>query len=315
MTPLHPELHVIFGTGPVGLTLAEQLLAEGRAVRLVNRSGSLDEPLGAELRRGDASDARTVLDLARGATHLYHALHAPYPEWPERLPRLQENLIEAAAATGAVLVVVDTLYLYGAAGERPITEATPHLARSRKGRLRAQLAWGYLQAHRAGHARVTVGRASDFYGPRALNSALGQFFFPAALAGRPVLTLGDTTLAHSYSYVPDVARGLIALGRQEEAHGADWLLPTITPTTREVIAALAQELERPVEEFNVPDLARAQGLFDETFLHEYGELFYQYTEPQIVDSTAVERFGAFPTPLSEGLRNTLDWYRQQPTPT
>lgn len=33
------ELHIIFGTGPVGTTLADELLARGKQVRLVNRSG------------------------------------------------------------------------------------------------------------------------------------------------------------------------------------------------------------------------------------------------------------------------------------
>jgi len=42
------KFHVIFGTGPVGMTLAAELLAQGNRVRLVNRSGRVNSPTAAE---------------------------------------------------------------------------------------------------------------------------------------------------------------------------------------------------------------------------------------------------------------------------
>lgn len=39
-----PDLHVVFGTGPVGTTLVDELLARGKRVRLVNRGGKTPEP-------------------------------------------------------------------------------------------------------------------------------------------------------------------------------------------------------------------------------------------------------------------------------
>lgn len=310
------SLHVIFGTGPVGLTLADELLARGRRVRLVNRRGEGPAPAGAELVAGDASQLEVVRQLSRGAAVIYNCTHAPYERWPELLPRLQENMIEGAAAAGARLVVIDTLYLYGETGGAPMSEATPHRATSRKGRMRAQLAWGYLQAHRVGKVQVALGRAADFFGPRALNSALGQFFFPAALAGRPALTLGDIDQPHSYSFIPDVARGLAALGEHEQAAGRDWLLPVAPAlSTRAVSELVGRILGRPLELFQVASIGQARelGLFDPLFAHEYEELFYQYLEPQIVDSRAIEQhFGLRATPLEQALRETVAWYQEQP---
>ncbi len=58
--------------------------------------------------------------------------------------------------------------------------------------------------------------------------------------------------------------------------------------------------------------ARELKIFDETFANEYMELFYQYTEPQIVDSNAFERtFKQRATPLDEALRTTIAWYRER----
>ncbi|CAM5495773.1 Epimerase OS=Streptomyces microflavus OX=1919 GN=Smic_72630 PE=4 SV=1 [Streptomyces microflavus] len=54
---------------------------------------------------------------------------------------------------------------------------------------------------------------------------------------------------------------------------------------------------------------RPFGPFDETFMAEYAEMFYQHTEAQIVDSSAIEReFGLTPTPLEEAVDATLGWY-------
>jgi nucleoside-diphosphate-sugar epimerase len=315
-----PELHVVFGTGPAGTTLADELLARGRRVRLVNRTGTTPAPIpaGAELVAGDAADLATVQALSAGAAAIYNCTHASYERWPEVLPRLQENMIEGAAATGAKLVVIDTLYLYGPTGGRPMTEETPHLAVSRKGRLRAELAWGYLQAHRVGKARVAIGRAADFFGPRVLNSTLGQFTFPAALAGEPMVAFGDVDLPHSYSYMPDIARGLATLGERDEALGRDWLLPVVpAPTTRQVADAIGAAVGRPPQLVAIPSMeaVRALGVLDPVFADEYEELFYQYTEPQIVDSFAIERaFGLRPTPLTEALAATVRWYREAPPP-
>jgi hypothetical protein len=40
------ELHVVFGTGPVGLATMHELLVQGKCVRLVNRSGTVVVPEG-----------------------------------------------------------------------------------------------------------------------------------------------------------------------------------------------------------------------------------------------------------------------------
>ena len=50
----HDELHVVFGTGPVGLAVMRELHAQGKRVRLVNRSGTAAAPQRALYRLGRA---------------------------------------------------------------------------------------------------------------------------------------------------------------------------------------------------------------------------------------------------------------------
>ena len=305
------DLHVVFGTGPAGSTLAERLAGEGKRVRCVNRGGRADLVAGIEVVAGDVLDAAAARELCRGAAVVYHCANVHYARQVELMPRFAANLVDGAGRAGAKLVVLDTLYVYGQTRGAPMTESTPMAAETRKGRMRAELVEGYLAAHRAGTVRVALGRAADFFGPRVLNSALGDRVFPAALRGKPAELMGNLDLPHSYGYIGDVARGLATLGERDDALGEAWLLPVAPPLTqRQMAERIGARLGRPVRIRRIPKLAvRAFGLVD-PFMREFVEMFYQYTEPQVVDSGAFERrFGFGATPLDDALRATIDWYR------
>ncbi len=308
------DLHLIFGTGPAGTTLSEVLLSQNKRVRCINRSGKADLPPGVEVQAGNALDSAAVRELCKDAAVVYHCANVPYPQQVELMPRFGANIIEGAARANAKLIVLDTLYMYGQTHGSPMTEETPYAATTRKGRMRAQLAEGYLAAHKAGTVRVALGRAADFFGPRVLNSALGDRVFPPALAGKPMQLLGNLELPHSYAYIGDVARGLGALAERDEALGRAWLLPVVAPppTQREMAQRIAEQLGQPVRTQALPKVAiRAFGLVD-PFMREFVEMFYQYTEPQIVDSRAFEQaLGLEATPLAEALRATVSWYRRR----
>lgn len=308
------ELHVILGTGPVGTTLADELLAQGKRVRLVNRSGKGDVGAGAEVVKGDLLQPEVVRDLSHGAAVVYHAANVAYQDQVAVMPRMQESILEGAAASGAKLVVMDTLYMYGQTHGQVMTEDTPFAATTRKGRMRAHLAQRYLQAHREGMAQVTLARSADFYGPRVRNSALGDRVFPQALAGKRVQLMGNVDLPHSYSYIGDVARSLAVLGQSEAAYGRAWHVPVTPPalSQRAIAQMIGEVLGKPVRMLAFPKLAiRAFGLFD-PFMREFVEMFYQYQEPQIVDASAIAHtFGLTATPVADALRSTIRWYQTQ----
>ncbi|NEB79315.1 NAD-dependent epimerase/dehydratase family protein [Streptomyces sp. SID14478] len=308
MTSTQP-LHAVLGSGPAGTALAEELVRRGHPVRLVDRKGAGPELPGIERLSADVGTpqgARTAVD---GAAVVYHCVNVAYHLQVEVMPRVQEAVVGAVADSGARLVVLDTLYPYGETGGAVMTEETPWNATSRKGRLRADLDEKYLAAHRAGRARVVLGRAADFFGPGVLNSTLGGAVFPAALTGGEVPALGDIDLPHSYTYIRDVAAGLATLGERADGDGRVWHLPTApTVSTRDVLGMVEERVGRPLKLIAVPE-PRPFGPFDEQFMAEYAEMFYQHTTPQIMDSTAFERhFSVRPTPLAEALDATVAWY-------
>ncbi|PZF86502.1 NAD-dependent epimerase/dehydratase family protein [Jiangella anatolica] len=302
------ELHVVLGTGPAGITLAEELQRRGHAVRAVDRRGST-QLAGVEPHAADVRDPAAAADAVAGAAVVYHCVNVPYEQQIEVMPRIQESVLAAAETAGARLVVTDTLYPYGPTGGEVMTEATPWRAVAAKGRMRADLDRRYLDAHASGRVQVSLGRAADFFGPRVFTSSLGAMVFPAALMGETALALGDIDLPHSYSYIRDVAAGLALLGERPDAAGRVWHLPTAPAvSTRRVHELIAGLTGRPLAVDVLPE-PRPWGPLDDTFMAEYEELFYQYLEPQIMDSSAFEQaFGVRPTPLADALAETVDWY-------
>lgn len=117
--------HVVFGTGQIGAHVASQLLESGNDVVVVSRSGR-GVPTGARPINGDLTNAVFATTAADGAAVIYFCLNAPsYHSWPEEFPPLQRAVVQAAARTGARLVVLENLYSYGPTGGRTLTEDLP----------------------------------------------------------------------------------------------------------------------------------------------------------------------------------------------
>jgi len=305
------ELHVVFGTGPVGLAVMDELIKRGKRVRIVNRSGRASVPADVEVVGGDAADPTFAREASGGASVVYFALNPPYTKWAELFPPLQSGVIEGAASAGAKLIAVENLYMYGPTGGRPLTEDLPHAPNTRKGAVRARMSEELMEAHASGRVRVAVGRASDFFGPRVLVSAAGEQVFGRAVEGKGARVAGDPDQPHTYTYMPDIGRGLVVLGEREEALGQAWHLPSPeTVTTREFVGMIFEEAGRPARVQAAPKiLLRAIGLFNPQ-IRETIEMLYEFEEPFVVDHSRFERaFGEHATPLKEAIGETVRWYR------
>jgi nucleoside-diphosphate-sugar epimerase len=308
------ELHVVFGTGAVGMAVIEELAQRGsRRVRVVNRSGRARVPHGVEVVGGDATDEAFTREASEGASVIYFALNPPYNKWPELFPGLQAGVLAGAAAAGAKLIAMENLYMYGPTDGRPITEDLPYAANTRKGRVRARMSEELMEAHKSGRVRVAIGRASDSFGPRVITSAAGEQVFGRAVEGKSAQVAGDPDQPHTYTYVPDIGKGLVILGEREEALGQAWHLPSPESlTTRQFVGMIFEEVGKPARVQAAPKiLLRALGLFNPG-IRETIEMLYEFEEPFVVDSSRFEReFGEQATPLREAIQRTVRWYRQE----
>jgi nucleoside-diphosphate-sugar epimerase len=307
---------VVFGTGQVGRPLSEQLVSHGQDVVAVNRQGQGHLP-GARIIGGDATDPTFTTATCIGADVVYFCLNAPnYGQWDEQFPPLQRAVLTAATCAGAKLVVLDNLYAYGPPNGKPLTETMAVNPTSTKAATRAAMTEELLRAHAAGQVQVAIGRASDYFGPGATNSALGETVFATALSGARAQVMGNPDLLHSYSYTPDVAAALITLGAASEAVGQTWHLPVAAPrTTRQIIEHLYRVGGHRPRTLAAGALTlRALGLLKPA-MREYLHTLYQFTDPWVVDDSKFrETFGVAATPLDEALDTTLAWYRHRTDP-
>jgi nucleoside-diphosphate-sugar epimerase len=304
------ELHVIIGTGPLGLWTARTLLTLGRRVRLVNRSGQAPAaPAAVEVVRGDARDLASVTALTRGATAVYQCAQPAYHRWVQEFPALQAAILGAARANGARLIVAENLYMYGDPQGRPLTEATPYAAHTRKGRVRQLMTETLFAADQAGEIQAASARGANFFGPDDSLST-GMVFRPV-LAGKPATLLGRLDQPHTYTYVADFGRTLALLGTSTTGLGRAWHVPSAPPVTQtELIDLVSAAAERPVRTRVAGKfLLSALGLFN-PLIAESVEMLYEHTHPFVMDSSAFSRtFGVQPTPLAEAVHATVDWCR------
>jgi nucleoside-diphosphate-sugar epimerase len=302
--------HVVFGTGQIGRHVVDQLVALGVDVVAVNRNGEGSIP-GATVVGGDATDPAFTTRAAAGADAVYFCLNATnYARWAEEFPPLQRGVLAGAEATGARLVVLDNLYSYGPPRGQDLVETMQAHPTSTKSATRAAMTVELMAAHETGRVEVAIGRASDYFGPGAVRSALGETVFGPALAGRTAQVMGDPDQLHSYSYTPDVAAALVTLATEPGATGRVWHLPvTQTRTTRQVVEGVyALAGQRPRMFAAGATTLRLLGLVKPA-IREYLHTLYQFTDRWVVDDTAFRAaFGDLTTPLDDALDTTLEWY-------
>ncbi len=310
------ELHVVFGAGPLGRSVVEELVRRGKTVRVVNRSGNMAEaPQGVELAAGDLYDSAAVRRLTQGAVAAYQCSQPPYGEWPQKFPPLQAAIIEGLTGSDAKLVIAENCYLYGDTDGKPLTEDLPAAASTRKGQVRAMMSEAALDAHRAGKVRVTIGRGSDFFGPWALGSAVGERVFYPALAGKAASFSGKLDLPHTVTYISDFGRALVLLGERDEALGQAWHVPSDRPriTQRQFAELIYREIAHPLKVSSLSkEMMMLVGLFI-PIAREAVEMMYEFEKPFVVDSSRFERtFGVKATPIEEAIKAAVGWYKAHP---
>jgi len=310
-------LHVVFGTGQVGRALAAQLAEAGNSVRVISRHRPAVMCQGVDWRAADVTDLEAAIDAAKGASVVYQCLNAPYTHWPELFPPLQRNVVTAAERAAAVLVTLENVYGYGPTGGKPMTEDLPLAASTSKGRTRAAMTAELLAAEKAGRVRIAIGRASDFFGAGVTESSLGVRVFGNAIAGKRADFIGNPGLLHTYSYVPDIATGLLTLGTDERAVGQVWHLPgPETVTSRALLDLVSVQVKHPVGFRTVPKIAlRALGIVS-PMMRGLAEMSYEFEQPFILDTSKYESaFATATTPLATAVGATVAWYQTQRSTT
>jgi nucleoside-diphosphate-sugar epimerase len=303
----------IFGYGPVGCATAARLAGEGREVMVAQRRAPPDLPKGATFAPADALDRDAVVKAVRGAEQFVVAIGFPYSGvlWREVWPRAIANFVAACKATGARMVFIDDLYMYGPQ-TAPLVETMPLTDRGWKPAARSAVTRIWMAAANAGDARVAALRAPDFYGPDVGNSFLGDTSIGKLAQGKAAIFIGSPDVLHDYAYVPDIARATTTLlAAPDSAFGKAWHVPCApTRTTRDILKIAAEALGVKLRISAMPAwMLGASGMFS-PFLRELQEMRFQWDRPYRVDASRfAEAFWSDATPFETGIPETALAFR------
>ncbi|ERM81687.1 hypothetical protein P872_19515 [Rhodonellum psychrophilum GCM71 = DSM 17998] len=180
--------------------------------------------------------------------------------------------------------------------------------KSKKGKVRAQIAQMILDQIAVGKLKAMIVRAADFYGPNAKLSFLNESVINRMKAGKTAQWLYSKNKKHSFTYIPDAAKATAFLAQQQNAWNQVWHLPTSKkyPTGQEIVNILAKEWSvapklQVLPGFMVGILAPFIPL-----LKEVSELSYQLDQDYCFDSSKIEdTYNLKATPIEMGLKNCL----------
>jgi nucleoside-diphosphate-sugar epimerase len=295
----NPKL--IIGAGPTGMHTALLLAEAGRDVKIVSRRGGTSSHPRIVHVALDASDAESLAALAEGVGTIFNCAMPRYDRWPQEFPPIAAAVLRAAERSGADLVTLSNVYGYGSVAG-PFTESLPMAPHTIKGRVRAAM-W---EAARAGRARATEVRASDYLGHGAA-SHFTLMVLPSIVHGEVASFHGDLDAMHSWTFTQDVARALVAASVSDASWGRAWHVPSNVASVRELSASAARLAGAPAPTLNRMSGAELDALATtDSIIRELVEMIYLVDRPCVLDSTETQHaLGVAATPLEDVLRDTL----------
>jgi len=222
--------------------MVQTALILGASGRLGGHASKAFAKAGWQVREFD----RTTDDLmtaAQDADVILNGWNPPYSQWQATVPGLTRQVIAAARASGATVIIPGNVYVFGPDMPPMIGPGVAHRAEHTLGRVRRDLE----RAYRDADVPTIILRAGDFLD----DSASGNWFdmVLAKPIGKGRLSYpGPLNLPHAWAWLPDLAAAMVGLAEQRAAlpKCAEFAFPGFTLTGEDLAAACAAALHRPV---------------------------------------------------------------------
>lgn len=316
-----PILFLTGGTGFLGYHLVPRLVEQGYGVRLlVRRPPPSPPPPGVEYVRGDVTDLGSV---RRGMEGCQFAVHAAglFRFWGTEEDFFQINvqgtthIVQAAAQAGVKrLIHISSIAVVGHAPPgQPITEETE--CSPLDAYQRSKLA-GEMEVRKASIPTVIL-RPGAFYGPGGAYG-FNRLFIQDPMQGVRIQVDGGKRLIFPV-FVPDVAWAVGCVLQHPEAQGI-YNICDQPRSHRDINRMVSQLLG--ISSFRVP-IPRAPilsfaGLLEFLSHYTHREPFfplnlrhYVFNDWPVSSARARIELGFQPTPIEEGLRQTVAWFKSR----
>jgi nucleoside-diphosphate-sugar epimerase len=303
-------MHTILGAGgAVANALTRELSDRNETIRLVSRKPIAGQAKNVSWQKADLLNAAEVMQAAKDSTVIYLTAGLVYDKkiWAAQWPVVIQNAIDAAKETGARLIFFDNVYSYGLVNG-PMTEDTPYNPSSKKGEIRAKIATNLMDEAKTGNIRASIARAADFYGTESLNGILDIMVLDKFAKKQKAQWIGDPGKLHSFSYIPDMGKGMYLLGQSYDSDNQIWHMPTAPALTGKHFIEMAAKIYGVEPKYFALKKYMMQlfGLFNKP-VAEIPEMYYQYDHDYIFDSWKFEKaFGMKPTSYEVGIKEMAE---------
>ena len=301
---------VILGAaGRIGDAAARAFVEAGWRVKGVARGAKLNALApGVEPVAVDAFDRAALIEACRGADVILNALNPQYTEWAEKVLPMAENVVAAAAATGATHMLPGNVYNFGYAVRVGTREDDAEIASTEKAEIRIAMENLFRRLAAERGVRTIILRAGDFFGGTKRESWLDLIIL--AKLKKDIFTwAGPTDIPHAFAYLPDLGRAFVALAEKRDTLGSfeRFHFAGHTLTGIEMKAAAETAVGHKLAQRGVPwTLLRAAGLVS-PMMREIAKMSYLWRTPHSLDGAKLEQaVGKLPvTPIAEALRQAI----------
>ncbi|NUM44515.1 MAG: NAD-dependent epimerase/dehydratase family protein [Anaerolineales bacterium] len=316
-----PTLFLTGGTGFLGHHLVPRLVAQGYCVRLlVRREPVAPPPPGVAYVRGDVTDAGAVRRGMEGCQVVVHGAGL-FRFWGSEEDFQQinvqgtKNVVQAAIQAGvARLVHISTIAVVGQApAGQPITEET--VCAPLDAYQRSKLAGETVV--RAAPVPSVILRPGAFYGPGS-TYGFNRLFIQDPMRGVRIQVDGGRRLIFPV-FVPDVAWAVGAALEMVEAEGV-YNICDQPRSHQEINRVVSQLLGISPFRISVPRAAILgfAGVLEFLSHYTHHEPFfplnlrhYVFNDWPVSSARARGALGFEPTPMEEGLRQTVAWFKHR----
>ena len=224
--------------------------------------------------------------------------------WGTTVMPLAENVLAAAQASGATVMIPGNVYNFGTGIKRDMKENGPFDPDTEKGRLRVDMEGMFEAAAHESGVRTVVIRAGDFFGGKRPESWLDLMILKDLKKDRFTWP-GPWDTLHAFAYLPDLAQAFaqVAEVREELAVFERLHFRGFAVTGDEFHRAAEQAAGRQLRRAGVPwTLLRLLGIVNPV-LREVVKMSYLWRVPHSLDnSRLVELVGPEPhRPLAAAL--------------
>ncbi len=315
-------------SGFIGSHLVEHLLQKNIAVRVLLRKTSSRawlKDLQIEEVVGDLFTGEVLREAVQGVDYIYHSAGLTKAKTSQEYYRANtegtKNLLAAAMEQTPQLkrfVLVSSQTAAGPShGRTPITEDDPPHPITTYGKSKLQAERECLDA--AARLPVTIVRPPAVFGPR--DKDIFEFFNTFGKGLQPIVGFSEKYV--SLVHVKDLVRGTVLAGESETARGKTYFISSrdvygwkeVGETTRRVMGKNAMRLRIP--EFGVYAISAVAEFFS-LFSSKPALINLEKARDMVQDywtcdsSRARRDFGyEQEIGLEEGIRNTVQWYREQ----